>query len=589
MKSRARSGPSCSGRLSPVFALFVIFFSVPVHAGPPPGSSTTLPGPFSILKDQWTGENQEAFEVHLFSMKKGLLPKGAPLHLSLQETLRFALLNNLDLRAEQFSTKIAATEIEKAQGAFDLYLFSDLSHDFSSVPISSQLQGRDLAYLRNHVTTFDVGLGKPIKTGGRIELSFDLNRFESNSTFMILNPSYASHLNLTFTQPLLRQAGIAFQSAPILIARNRHLISEDQWAEFVTDILVTVSKAYWDLVFAFENLKVRRRSLELAKNLLRDNQTQVELGSMAPIELLQSQTGVSLREEEVITAETLLESAQDNLKGLLQIEEAPTWSFVQILPTETPAAPPSGEPGSLQEAIQLALKNRPEYRAALKELENRNLEIKMAANQLLPALDLTGNIGLNGLGGGAVETTDYGAISEMSPLEQFLILTGLRPPPTTKSPLDGRWKKSFRELADPDSYQWSVGLHLEWPIENTQAKANYMQAKMEAHRALWSLRSVEQKIVLEVKEAWREMRVSRQRIRTSEASMRLAKRQLEAERKRLSLGLSTNYRVLKMEEDLRDAQVNTLKAKVDYWKARAKMLKATGEFLTNQGIPLPGR
>jgi outer membrane protein TolC len=280
----------------------------------------------------------------------------------------------------------------------------------------------------------------------------------------------------------------------------------------------------------------------------------------------------------------VLESAQDVLKELLQIDQVPTYSSTLILPTDVPSAPPPRDDSRLEDAIALAFRNRPEYRAALKDLENKNLQIKVAENQLLPALDFIGNVGLNGLAGGAVPTTDLGAIENLSPLEQLLVLIGVMPAPTFTSPLDGKWKESYEELFETDSYQWNLGLRFEYPLGNNVGKAEYRQAKMDGHRALWALRSLEQKVVLEVKEAWRSLEVNRKKIRTSETSVRLARKQLEAEHKRLSLGLSTNYQVLQMEEDLRNVQINSLRAKVDYWKARAKMLKATGTFLQEEEI-----
>jgi outer membrane protein TolC len=554
-------------------------------AGEKPGEeSVSYPGPLTAIEDQWTSKNREAFEIHLFSMERNLVPAGTPLPLSLQDAFRLALRQNLDLRSERYAKDIAETEIKKAKGAFDAFVFSSFSQDFSSEPLSSQLQGAETSYFKRESTLFDVGLGKPVRTGGLVELKLDMNRFESNSSFLIINPYYATRLNLSFSQPLLKNAGIAFQTAPIRIAENLHLISEDRWQEFITDILVSVSQAYWDLVFAFENLEVRKKSLELAKELLQDNETQVRLGTMAPIDLLQSQTGVALREEEVIVAEAVLESAQDILKELLQLDSAPTYSLTQILPTDLPSTPPPQGDSHLEDAIALAFENRPEYRAALKELETKNLRIKVAENQLLPALDFIGNVGLNGLAGTAIPTTDLSAIEKLSPLEQILVLVGAVPAPTFTSPLDGKWKESYEELFNPDSHQWSVGLRFEFPLQNNGAKADFLQAKMNGHRALWALRSLEQKVVLEVKEAWRALEVNQKKIRTSETSVRLATQQLEAEHKRLSLGLSTNYQVLQMEEDLRNVQINNLRARVDYWKARAKMLKATGTFMKEEEI-----
>jgi len=569
----------------PVLLLLFLLLSSLVKAGEKPGDgSVSYPGPLTAIEDQWTGKNREAFEIHLFSMERDLLPAGTPLPLSLEDAFRVALRQNLDLRSERYAQDIAETEIKKAEGAFDAFVFSTFSYEFSSEPLSSQLQGADTFYFKRENTLFDVGLGKQVKTGGQLELKLDMNRYESNSSFLIINPYYGTRLNLRFSQPLLKNAGTAFQTAPIRIAENLHIISEDRWQEFITDILVTVSQAYWDLVFAYENLEVRKKSLALAKDLLRDNETQVRLGTMAPIDLLQSQTGVALREEEVIGAEAVLESAEDILKELLQLDQAPTYSSTQIIPTDIPSMPPLRENASLEDAITLAFKNRPEYRAALKELQTKNLQIKVAENQLLPTLDVIADVGLNGLAGTAIPTTTFSAVEGLSPLEQLLILVGLIDPPAFTSPLDGKWAESFEELFKPDSHQWSVGLRFEYPLGNNAAKADYRQARMDGHRALWALRGLEQKVVLEVKEAWRALEVNRKKIRTSGTSVRLARQQLEAEHKRLSLGLSTNYQVLQMEEDLRNVQINSLRAKVDYWKARAKMLKATGMFLQEEKI-----
>ena len=136
----------------------------------------------------------------------------------------------------------------------------------------------------------------------------------------------------------------------------------------------------------------------------------------------------------MIGAEAMLESAQDVLKGLLQLDQAPTYSSTLILPTDTPSTPPPREDSRLEDAIALAFRSRPEYRAALKELENKNLKIKVAENQLLPVLDFTGNVGLNGLAGSAIPTTDFAAIEKLSPMEQLLVLIGVTPPPTFTAP-----------------------------------------------------------------------------------------------------------------------------------------------------------
>jgi outer membrane protein TolC len=134
------------------------------------------------------------------------------------------------------------------------------------------------------------------------------------------------------------------------------------------------------------------------------------------------------------------------------------------------------------------------------------------------------------------------------------------------------------------TYQWNVGLRFEMPLENNSAEASYRKAKMDAYKSLWTLRSLEQKVLLEVRDAWRSLEMNRQKIHTSSATRELAEKQLDAERKRMSLGLTTNYQVLQMEQDYRNAQTKSLVALAEYWKARAKLLKAAGTLLEKEGV-----
>ena len=539
----------------------------------------TYPSIVPILRNQWIGGDREDTETRLFGLIKGLLPEGSAIPMDLDKAIQLAMEQNLDLRAQSYTTRIAASEIDKAIGVFDTFLVSNFNHNTSRSPISSQIQSEDTKFLRTNSTMADVGLRKTIKTGSILELKLDLNRYTSNSTWLTLNPSFTSHLNFSVAQPLLRNGGIVFQSAPISIARNLHLMSEDRLQAFVAETLSAVIQAYWDLVFAFQNCEVREKSLGLAQELLHTSEVRVRLGSLAPVDLLQSKTGVALREEELLKARYLLETAQDLLKDLLQLDATPIRSSVRIIPTETPPPPPPEETIDMEETIAQAVKNRAEHRALLKELETKNIQIKIAENQLLPSLDVTGRIGLNGLGGSPVPQRELG-FWEQAIYDLFNI------PKPSESPFGGGWERSFREMFSDEYYQYSAGIRFEMPLENTGAKASYRKAKMESYKTIWSLRNLEQKIILEVREAWRSLEVSRQRFLTSEATQHLARQQLEAEEKRLSLGLSTNYQVLKMEEDFRNSQTNSLMAKADYWKAKARLHKACGVLLEKTGVSL---
>jgi len=547
--------------------------------------SIPYPNPLSLLEDQWSSKNAEAVEIQLYQMDPSLFGEGRTLSISLNQAIELTFQNNLDLRAERYSPAIAGQEIQNAEGAFDTYLFSDFTHSYSRSGISSSIQSAGETVLETTISYADLGFRKLIKTGSLLEIKLDLNRFKGNSSWLILNPSYTTHLNFTLAQPLLKNGGIAFNTAPIRIARIVHLMTEDRWKSYVTDTLLAVVQAYWDLVFAFQNHQVRQSSLHLAEEILRTSEIQVKLGSLAPVDLLQSQTGVALRQEELVSSKNLLLTAEDLLKQLLQLPDAPLYSTVHLVPTDSPPTVPDEEEFSLETALRTSLKNRPELQAAHRDLETKNLQIKLAENQLLPSLDFTGGIGLNGLGGSAKESTDYTSLASLDPLELFQVLMGTQPAPTSTSPWGGGWKRSFEEMFHGETtYQWNVGLRFEMPLENNSAEASYRKAKMEAYKSLWNMRSLEQKILLEVRDAWRAQEMNRQKIHTSEATEALAEKQLDAERKRVSLGLTTNYQVLQMEQDYRNAQIKALMAMAEYWKARARLLKAAGTLLEKEGF-----
>ncbi|MEW6439506.1 MAG: TolC family protein [bacterium] len=569
--------------------LLFLLLGWPPSAGRCASEEEKFPDPFHLLEGQWTSQDPaQAVDFRAYAREKTEGPEEA-LPLTLKEAVRLAVLGNYDMRAEGYTPRIAELEITRSQGVFDTVLNSSYLHDYVSELTSSQLQGTEADVsnlLKVRTITSEVGLEKMVETGAKLGLRLDVVRFGSNSTFLTLNPSYSSHLSFSVAQPLLKNAGLGFQRAPIRMAENRYWISEEQWKGFAADIVAQVIQAYWDLVFALQTRGVRQSSLDLARQLLRENERRVHLGTLAPVELLQSQTGVALRQEELLDADAVLHGAQDRLKGLLQWDEAPVRSSVTIAPVDVPPDVPVEERIDLQGAVDVALKSRPEYRSARKDLENKNLQIKVAQNQLLPSLDLTGVLGLNGLGGTSVESTDFFALSQLTDVERLLVALGLLEVPRSESPLDGGLERSFRELFDTQTYQWTFGVRLQIPLENRAAKSEYLQSKMDAYKSLWSLRSVEEKISLEVKGAWRDLQTEREKVRTSDATQSFARQQFEAEQKKLALGLSTNYQLLKMEEDLRNAQVNHLRSMIEYWKARVRFEKAKGSLLESEGVRL---
>jgi|YNPNPStandDraft_1061719.scaffolds.fasta_scaffold00950_7 outer membrane protein len=545
--------------------------------------AVSYPPLWSILKHQW-GLDEKDLQTLAAPYQASAGSPATPLPLSLKESIHLALRGNVDIAAQQYTPKIAQTGVMGAKGPYDFHLTANAGHTFTRSPLYSQLQGTGIDFAEMHTTAFDIGINKMIQSGGVVEVKFDVTRYKTNSTFFILNPNYASHLNFSIAQPLLKNAGFGFHQARIRVAKNLHLMSEDRFREFVGNTLSAVEHAYWDLVFAFQNRQVRKESLELARDLLRKNELQVQVGTMAAIDILQAKTGVALREEELIASENLLQTSQDHFKDVLQVSKGPDSPAVLIIPTETPPDPPESEQTKLEEDIKTALKHRAEYQALRKELVNKNLQVKIAENQLLPSLDVTASIGLNGLGGSSQEVPDWLAFFNLDPASMLLALLNPNLFPTAKSAFDGGLKRSLEELGSGDYYQWTLGMRFDIPLENRTAKANFLKSKFEAYQSLVTLKSLADKIAMEVMDASRNVETSRQRIRTSEITRQLAREQLAAEQKKLAVGLSSNYQVLKMEEDLRNAEVNALKSRVDYWKAKVLLERAKGTLLEKEGV-----
>ncbi len=539
----------------------------------------------SVLTQQWSLRVQE-YQYEDLPYEVPTDADAVPVPLSLKEAIQIALKGNLDIAAQRYSPKIAETGILGAKGPYDFRLTINAGHTFTRSPLYSQLQGTGIDFAELHTTAFDAGISKMLQTGGVVEVKFDVTRYKTNSSFFILNPNYASHLNVSIAQPLLRNAGFGFHRARIRIAHNVHLMSEDRLREFLNTTIGAVEHAYWDLVFAFQNRQVRKDSLELAKDLLNKNEMQVSIGTMAPIDVLQAKTGVALREEELIASENLLKTAQDHFKDLLQLFKGPQGQPVFIVPTDSPPDPPDTEETQLEEDLRTALNNRAEYLALRKEVANKHLQVKIAENQMLPSLDVTASIGLNGLGGTSQEVRDWLAFFNLDPVSMVIALLNPSMFPTARSAFDGGLNKSLEELVSGNYYQWTLGVRFDMPFENRTAKANFLKSKLEAYQSLLNLKSLADKITMEVRDAARSVHTSRQRIKTSESTRQLAREQLAAEQKKLAVGLSSNYQVLKMEEDLRNAEVNALKSRVDYWKARILLERAKGTLLETEKVPV---
>ncbi len=461
------------------------------------------------------------------------------LELSLDNAVERALKNNIDLAVEKFRPESAAADVTGAEGAYDFNLTGQLLKNSSTVPARNAFTGG--AEVNTKTWTWDVGVEKLLKTGGVFDVSFNNSKADTGSIFTTFNPSYDSSLNLSLTQPLLRNFGMDNARYQLKVSKNNQQISDVQFRETVLNTVATVKKEYYDIIAAIDNLEAQRKSLALAQKLLDENQIKVRVGTLAPLDVVQAESEVAGREETVIVAEAALARVEDVLKAAIFPKNDPATWDLRIVPTDRPTA--DRQEIDTDGAIQKALAARTDITAARKSLENNDLAIQFARSQLLPALNLVAAYGTQGIGG-----------------------TQLRDPSgePLPTPITGGYGDALSSVFGRDFPTWTLGVQVAYPLFNKRAKATSIQARISKDQALASLNRLEMQIAQEVRLAARNVESNFKRVDSTRAARVLQERRLDAEEKKFAAGMSTNFLVTQAQRDLADARVNEITAVLAY-------------------------
>ncbi len=504
-----------------------------------------------------------AFAALSFTSKKGVAEElsDLPVSLSLQETIADTLKNNIAIAVQKYNSKIIEQSIYEKKADFD----ATLDFNFKLGEETRQAAGAfaNPSKSRNQNYDWDFSIAQKFVTGGNYELSFDTNKRLTNSTFAGLNPQYTSDLNLTLTQPLLKGFGIDNNKREIYIAKNNQKISDFEFKGSVIDVITEAENVYWDLVFSIEDLKVKKKSLERAQDLEKQVKAQVEVGTMAPLEVLQAQSEVASRDQLLLSAQDLILDTEDNLKNILNYAFDSEPGQKRIRPTEVPLFDPGTE-GTLDEALQVALSQRPDLLGKKKELDNRNIEVKYNENQIYPTLDLVSSLGLNGISGEAINITT-GTI-------------------TGTSDFGGGYDQTLSELTTGKYHLWEFGLNLSYPLGNRAAKSKLSAKRLEVAQLLMDIKDLEKTITLEVREAYRQIKTDIKRVHAARIARKFAEEKLSAEEKKFEVGLSTSFNVLEFQEDLAKEQSNEIKATIDYKKSKNRLRQVKAQTLVDNNI-----
>jgi HAE1 family hydrophobic/amphiphilic exporter-1 len=475
------------------------------------------------------------------------LPDPRPvLNLSLEEAVRRAMANNIDIAVERFNPQGSELAVSELRGFYQPFLTSTVGHNSSDTPAQTALSGAPVE--SRDTFTYDLGAQHSLRTGGSLRLDFLNDRATTNSTFQSFNPSFGSSFTGALAQPLLRDLRVDSRRYQIKVAKKNREISDVAFRQTVVNTVANVKDRYYDLLYAIDNLEAQRKSLSLAVDLVEQNRTKVRVGTLAQLDVVSAESEQASREESVLVAVQALADAEDALRRAIYPDNDPaTWAS-RIVPTDRPTAEPVAVDAAA--AAARALANRTDIVTARKQLENSEYAIRYARNQLLPALDLVASYGASGVGGTQLVRDNSkgfgGPIIETIP---------------------GGYSDVVGDVFRDRFPTWNVAMSFSYPILNRQAGAARAHATVSRDQSLMALTRLEMQITAEVRTAARAVETNYQRIETTGAARVLQERRLDTETKKFAAGMSTNFLVTQIQRDLVLAEVARLRAIADYRKS----------------------
>ena len=493
--------------------------------------------------------------------RSALQPAGRPVRdLSVAEAVALALEQNLDLRVERLNPLLQDLSIAEARSVYAPTLSTTLFTNNRSRPSTSIFDGSE-STITDRLLRDSVDVVQEVPwAGGRYSVNWDGSHSSTNSIFTSFDPVLQSNLRLNYTQPLLRNLGIDGPRLQIAITRANREISDIQLRRTIVQTQRSVRYAYWGLVFAQSFLEVQRQSLELAEESLRNNRRRVEVGTMAPIDIVEAESEVARNEEAVILAAADVDRAEDQLRTLIFDPDVPGFWSLRIQPSDTPIL--QARAIDVDAAIQNAQHNRTDLDTLDTTIQTTDTNIRYYRNQRLPDVNLEVNYSLSGIGG-----------------TEFLRGQGFL------GPITGTQQTSFGsvlgDIFSNDFPNWTVGVTVSYPLGTSSAKANLERARLERTQADVRRRSLEVRIAAEVREAGRNVTTNLQRVEATRSAQLLAERRLAAEQRRFEVGLATSFFVFQAQRDLASARSREARAILDYTRSLV-------DFDAVQEVPLFG-
>ena len=512
------------------------------------------------------------------------LVRSGQLPLTMGDLINLILQNNLDVGVNRLSPLSSQYLIDTLYLQFEPTLHLQATVNRNTTPGVSVLSGA--ANPSTLSGAYTVGFSQSLSTGTNVAIDASMNRSSSNNNFSTFNPSWSGSLRYSFTQHLARDFGRSVNTRQIRVARNNEKISEIQFERQMIDLVAQAQRSYWDLVFSADDIKVKQRSVDLAQKTLSDNQIQVQIGTLAPIDLVQAESEVANRRVQYVTSTYTEIQTQDQVKKLVTSQGDPGTIMAKLMPVQGVRKPDPSDVLPVDEAIKVALENRPEMKQFQLDLENKNIDLQYTKNQLLPTIDLIGSYTQTGVAGTPIcsPTLPPNTKCTQAPPSPFGFGSGSGS--TVNPDLIGGLGTSFGQLFSYNYSGYSAGFSVQIPLRNRAAQADNARAATEKRIAENRLTAQAQQIALEVRNALTQVEMNRAKIDAAQTARELAERRLEAEQKKFDLGASTIRFVLEEQRNLAQAQTDELQSLVNYTKSLVDFDRAVGMTLKKNNIEM---
>ncbi len=489
--------------------------------------------------------------------------------LTLDDAVKFALERNLDIAVQRLNPEISDIAYASIKSIYHPSLTSTLSTNSTTTPSTSTLSGSNQTGVAivSGLVNYNGGVAQSIPWGGgSFQVALNNNRQTTTSANVLYNPTFNTNWSGSYAQPLLRNLRIDSTRRALRVTKINRDISDLQVRATITNTLSNVRNAYWDFVFAVQAVEVAQKSLDLASKLVQDNQTRVEVGTMAPIDVVQAQSEQATRHQTLVAAQAAKRTTELALKRLIVAgTQDPNWN-VQLDPTDRPEF--RAEPVDIDTAVRRALSERTDLEIAKKNIAANDVTLRYLVDQMRPQADLLASYGLVGVGGTAYQFAPG--------------TTGVNRTPIGTIP--GGYGDALSTLFGHNFPRWTVQMNLSYPLGVSSQEASVARARVQLNQVQAQTRQIELQVATDITNAALTSQSAAESVQAAQAARELSLKKLEAEQSKFEVGMSTNYFVVQAQRDLADAQNTELRQILNYRKSLVELERLQSTTLQNLNI-----